>query len=135
MRPHLGISDTGGQVLAASMHSVILVSSVKVAVRVSRVDAAVNDAMEGEHASPAPSRCCVTSFGGAADETWGESASPAQAGEDGIDAAVLQQIANGVRRAQHYPQPWWLAAADGAPTDRTGQRRAGKHARIGSGKC
>ncbi len=101
-----------------------------------RLDAAVNDAMEGEHASPDPSRCCVTSFGGAAspDKMWGESASPAQAGEDSIDAAVLQQIVHGVRGAQQDHQPWWIAAADGAPTDRTGQRRAGKHARVGSGE-
>ena len=106
-------------------------------VRATRVDAAVNDAMDTEPANPDPSRCCVTSFGGAAspDEAWGAAASPAQAEEHNLDAAALQQIVDGVRRSsQQAPRPWWLAAAYGASSDRTGQQRAGKHARVGSGE-
>lgn len=100
-----------------------------------RVDAAIEEAMEGEQAIP--SRCCGASFGGAAspDQDWGTVASPAQAADGSIDAAVLQQIVNGVRRSQQSgPQPWWLAAADGAPACNAGQQRASKHARCGSGE-
>ena len=102
----------------------------------SRVDAVINEVMEGEHASLDASRCCGSSFGGAAspDEDWGAPASPTQAGEDVVDAAKLQQIVDGMRRSQQEIQPWWLAAADGSATSGTGQQRAGKHARVGSGK-
>ena len=98
-----------------------------------RVDAAINEAMEGDQASSNPPRCCGASFGGAASPDQGVVSSPAQARDVAVDAAVLHQIVDGVRRSQQgVQQPWWLAAADIAGM--AGQQRAGKHARCGSGE-
>ena len=102
---------------------------------VSRMDAAIDEAMECDRPDGDAAHPCCASFGGAAApaECWGARLATAGSEAAADEAAVLRQMMD-ARRCHRSIQPWSITAAGIAQAaDVVEQPRAGKHLQTAEG--